>query len=255
MSGMDIVVRTIAEDEFDAWARAEHLGFNQRASDEYVETARSFAELDRTFAAFDGGDIVGSATTRTSAIATPGGKSKLGYVDDVSVLPTHRRRGIMTRVMRQQLDQMRERGEPLAALSASESLIYERFGYGIATWLHRWKIDRRHTTMKFPPDGGGHPRFVSAETAREEWPRLHRPRPRESRRHGSLRRLLLGQRPERRRRSATGRERVLPRRLPARRAHSRTMLIPHTRGDRHGHLPTRRGRRGRGRTLAILLRH
>ena len=173
MSGMDITVRTIAEDEFDAWARAEHLGFNQRASDEYVETARSFAELDRTFAAFDGGDIVGSATTRTSAIATPGGKAKLGYVDDVSVLPTHRRRGIMTRVMRQQLDQMRERGEPLAALSASESLIYERFGYGIATWLHRWKIDRRHTAMKFPPDGGGSPRFVSAETAREEWTRLH----------------------------------------------------------------------------------
>ena len=173
MSGMNIAVRTIAEDEFDAWARAEHLGFNMRASDEYVETARSLAELDRTFAAFDGADIVGSATTRTSAITTPGGKAKLGYVDDVSVLPTHRRRGIMTRVMREQLDQMRERGEPLAALSASESLIYERFGYGIATWLHRWKIDRRHTAMKFPPDGGGRTRFISADTARAEWPRFH----------------------------------------------------------------------------------
>ena len=61
----------------------------------------------------------------------------MGFVDDVTVLPTHRRRGVMSRMMRAQLDQMRERGEPLAALSASESLIYERFGYGIATWYHQ----------------------------------------------------------------------------------------------------------------------
>ena len=68
---------------------------------------------------------------------------------------------------------MRERRELLAALTASESLIYERFGYGIATWAHDWKIDRRHTTMKIPPSGGGHLRFIPSDSARVEWPRLH----------------------------------------------------------------------------------
>ena len=177
---MSIEIRTVGDEEFDKLSRSEALGFGQHASDEYVQVARSFAELDRTFGAFDGDDVVGSATTRTSAMTVPGGSLALGFVDDVSVLPTHRRRGIMTRLMRAQLDQMRERGEPLAALSASESLIYERFGYGIATWYHRWKIDRRHTTMKIPPNGGGRVQFISADVAREEWPKLHA-RMRESR--------------------------------------------------------------------------
>ncbi len=173
MSGMGIVVRPITNDEFDSLSRSEALGFGHHASDEYVKIARSFAELDRTFGAFDGSDIVGSATTRTSEMTVPGGKLNLGFVDDVSVLPTHRRRGIMTQIMKAQMEQMRERGEPLAALTASESLIYERFGYGIATWANEWKIDRHHTEMKAPPNGAGALRFISPETAIEEWPKLH----------------------------------------------------------------------------------
>ena len=170
---MSIIVRTVSDDEFDSAVRASVLGFGDHASDELLRVARSDAELDRTFAAFDGQDIVGTTVTRTSAITTPAGVAKLGFVDDVAVIPTHRRRGILTQMMRAQLDQMRERGEPLAALSASESLIYERFGFGIATWYHRWKIDRRHTAMKIPPNGGGRVRFISADTAREVWPKLH----------------------------------------------------------------------------------
>ena len=170
---MSIVIRTIDEEELDGWTKASSWSFGHHASDEHVQVSRPFTEMDRTFGAFDGAEIVGTTTTRTSAMTVPGRSLKLGFVDDVTVLPTHRRRGIMTRMMRAQLDQMHERGEPLAALTASESLIYERFGYGIATWYHRWKIDRRHTAMKIPPSGEGNLRFVSADTAREEWPKLY----------------------------------------------------------------------------------
>ena len=62
----------------------------------------------------------------------PGGSESLGFVDNVTVLPTHRRRGIMTQLISAQLRQIHERGETLSALTASESLIYERFGYGVA---------------------------------------------------------------------------------------------------------------------------
>lgn len=170
---MSIVVRTISDDEFDRAVRASVLGFGDHASDELLRVARSDADVGRTFGAFDGRDIVGTTVTRTSAMTIPGGTAKLGFVDDVAVLPTHRRRGILTQMMRAQLDQMRESDESLSALSASESLIYERFGFGIATWYHRWKIDRRHTAMKIPPNGGGRVRFISADTAREVWPKLH----------------------------------------------------------------------------------
>ena len=172
-SNTSVVVRTVAEDEFEKLARSEAMGFGYHASDEYVRVARSFAELDRTFGAFEGDQVVGSATIRTSEMTVPGGVLKLGYVDDVSVLPTHRRRGIMTRIIGKQLEQMRERGEPLAALTSSESLIYERFGYGIATWVNEWTIARPHTAMKIPPNADGRLGFVSADEARAEWPALH----------------------------------------------------------------------------------
>ena len=170
---MDIEIRTITEEEFGQWSKADGLGFGYHTTDEQVALSRSFTEVDRTFAAFDGSNIVGTTTTRTTAITIPGGSAKLGYVDDVSVIPTHRRRGIMTGMMRSQLDQMRERGEPMAALGASESLIYERFGFGIATWSAGWKIDRRHTSFKIPPLSGGSLDFIDDETARDEWPKLH----------------------------------------------------------------------------------
>ena len=94
-------------------------------------------------------------------------------MDDVTVLPTHRRRGVMTRIMQAQLRQMRERGEPFAALSASESAIYERIGYGIATWADSWTIGRNHTAFKIEPNGGGNLQFITADQARSEWPQLH----------------------------------------------------------------------------------
>ena len=171
---MGIQIRTITEGEFEAWSRAEARGFGGHATDKYVSIMRSIAELDRSFGAFDGDQIVGSTTTRTSGMTVPGGCADLGYVDDVSVLPTHRRQGVMTNLMRAQLDQIHERGEPLAALTASESAIYERFGFGIATWIDSWTIQRVHTGLSVAPHGGGRLDFISADTAQSEWPRLHR---------------------------------------------------------------------------------
>ena len=170
---MNIQIRPVAKDEFEEWSRAEARAFGFHADDEYVERSRWMAELDRTFAAFADGKIVGTATTRSAALTTPGGEAALGFVDDVAVLPTHRRRGVMTRVMQAQLRQMRERGEPFAALSASESSIYERIGYGIATWADSWTIGRPHTAFKIEPNGGGNFQFISADEARAEWPKLH----------------------------------------------------------------------------------
>ena len=170
---MDIQIRTITEGEFDLWSRAEALGFADHATDEYVRIERSMAELDRSFGAFDGDRTVGTTTTRSSSMTIPGGSESLGFVDNVTVLPTHRRRGIMTQLISAQLRQIHERGETLSALTASESLIYERFGYGVATWADYWTIQRTHTEFKVPPDAGGRLEFVGADAARDEWPRLH----------------------------------------------------------------------------------
>jgi predicted acetyltransferase len=62
-------------------------------------------------------------------------------VTAVGVQPTHRRRGINTAMMRAQLDDVHRRGEPLAALYASEGGIYGRFGYGVAAFLGEINLD------------------------------------------------------------------------------------------------------------------
>ena len=90
---MAVTIRTITEEEFDRWVKAEGLAFGYHATDEQVAVNRSLTDVDRTFAAFDGSRIVGATTTRSTRITIPGGTAKLGYVDDVAVIPTHRRRG------------------------------------------------------------------------------------------------------------------------------------------------------------------
>ena len=70
-------------------------------------------------------------------LSVPGRRAPCGGVTVVGVSPTHRRRGVLRAMMDAQLRDIHERGEPIAALWASEETIYGRFGYGIAAWAAR----------------------------------------------------------------------------------------------------------------------
>ena len=93
----------------------------------------AYLPLDRMHAAFDGGDIVGGSGVYPFEMTVPGGPMQCAGVTIVGVLPTHRRRGILRRMMTAQLADIRERGEPIASLWASEDTIYGRYGYGAAS--------------------------------------------------------------------------------------------------------------------------
>lgn len=131
---MDVEIRTIEEREFEAYLGAVELAFSDTLKPEDVERERTLIEYDRAFAAFDGSEIVGATAAFTMPMTVPGGEVSVPYVTAVGVRPTHRRRGINTALMRSQLDQVHERGEPVAVLTASEGNIYGRFGYGLATY-------------------------------------------------------------------------------------------------------------------------
>ena len=78
--------------------------------------------VDRTLAAFDGDEIVANGGAYTFELTVPGGaRVPTAGVTVVGVRATHRRRGLLTRMMDEQLDDVARRGEPLAALTASES--------------------------------------------------------------------------------------------------------------------------------------
>jgi predicted acetyltransferase len=128
------LIRTIAEDEYDAFESVTDHAFvlpppsGKQRADEMLRL-----EFDRCIAAFDGADQVGAATAFSFRLSVPGGLVPAAGVSWVSVLPTYRRRGIMDGLMRYQLRDISERGEPIAALLPTETPLYGRYGYGMAT--------------------------------------------------------------------------------------------------------------------------
>ena len=89
-------------------------------------------------------------------------------------LPTHRRQGILGRMMRAQLADVRERGEPIAALWASEETIYGRFGYGLAAQDVMIRASRVHAALQPGlPGRVGTTRLVGHDEALKVFPRIY----------------------------------------------------------------------------------
>lgn len=133
---MDVEIRAIAEDEFEPALRSLEAAFSGGLTDDDLRQERLTVETERWHAAVEDERIVGIAAAASLRMTVPGGgQVATAGVTAVGVQPTHRRRGIASALMRTQLDDVHERGEPLAALFASEGGIYGRFGYGTAAFM------------------------------------------------------------------------------------------------------------------------
>lgn len=123
---------------------------------EHFDRRRPLWWAERSFGAFENGTIVGHAGGIPFQTRLPGGTDvATDGVTRVGVLPTHRRRGILTALMHHQLRAAFERGEPLASLRASESVIYGRFGYGLAGLSAHVRIDTAATRFLVPAPTSG----------------------------------------------------------------------------------------------------
>ena len=129
-------IRPIEEDELDGFLNVDEHAFNTSPwSEGDRQVALDRFEFDRTLAAFDGSTQVGVTMCYSFRLSVPGQEVlPAAGVTFVSVLPTHRRRGVLRSLMLRQLADVRDRGEPLAILWASEAVIYGRYGYGRASW-------------------------------------------------------------------------------------------------------------------------
>ena len=144
----DYEMRPITDDELPAFFTMLSAAFGEDNNDDDLAIESLTAETDRTIAAFDGSDIVATAGAFTFEMSVPGGRLPTAGVTYVGVRATHRRRGLLSTMMRNQLHDIHRRGEPIAALWASEAAIYGRFGYGVASQLHRIEIDRVDATVR-----------------------------------------------------------------------------------------------------------
>ena len=170
---MAIDVRAPREEEVDAGRRAVEAAFGSSFEDPWFEAARKVMPLERMLIAVDDDQPVALAAAYPFSLSIPGGELPCGGVTWVGVSPSHRRRGVLTALMRKQLDDLHEQGEPLAALWASESLIYGRFGYGIAAPMHR--LEGMKAGFAFRDDRApvGSVRLIDVTEARERFPAIH----------------------------------------------------------------------------------
>ena len=129
---MAVEIRNPSEDELRDAMRAGEAAFGAEHNEDDHERHRKMLPLERFLTAYDAGRPVGTTGSFEFELTVPGGFVPAAGVTWVAVLPSHRRRGILSEFMHRQLEELRERGEPLAILWASEAAIYGRYGYGIA---------------------------------------------------------------------------------------------------------------------------
>ncbi|MFF4230016.1 GNAT family N-acetyltransferase [Streptomyces sp. NPDC001820] len=163
---MTIELRVLRPSEWDDWFGKLLLAFGGvEEPQEERELWGSLTEHERSIGAWDGDDCVGTAGAFSFGVSVPGGAMvPAAGVTMVSVAATHRRRGVLTSMMRRQLDDVRRWGEPLAVLTASEPEIYGRFGYGIATQQMSAQIDTVRGRIT-APQGADAVRLRFAEVA------------------------------------------------------------------------------------------
>ena len=141
---MAIDVRTVSEDEFPAWIAAMSTGFFSHAREGEAEVRRIGVDLSRVWGAFDGETIVGTLRSWPSDLTLPGGGIvTAAALTNVTVRSTHRRQGLLTRMLEPDLRLAVDRGEPAGILIGAEYPIYGRYGYGPATRFCSMSIDAR----------------------------------------------------------------------------------------------------------------
>jgi predicted acetyltransferase len=168
-----IEIRIPAEDELRAAMQAGEAAFGEETREGEFERFSKMLPHHRWFAAYDGDRPVGTTTSFPFQLTVPGGELAAGGVTWVGVLPSHRRRGILRELMKQQLEDLRDRGEPLAVLYASEPLIYGRFGYGVAAPSVSMDGETARFSYRDDPGPTGAVRIIDAAEALQVLPPVY----------------------------------------------------------------------------------
>ena len=170
----EVELRGVDDGNFAAWAAAFDLTFGIVTSDESLDRRRRVCEQDRLIAATaSNGEVVGTAGAYSFDLSLPGGSTAgCAGITLVSVRADHRRRGLLRRMMQRLLDDAASRAEPFAALWATESPIYGRFGFGPAVPTADVELRREHATLHLdgPVDEVA---LVDRDTAIERFPAIY----------------------------------------------------------------------------------
>ncbi|MFE3161830.1 GNAT family N-acetyltransferase [Streptomyces sp. NPDC059224] len=174
-----VEVRPVTEPELEDWHRALNTGFLQQPTltADQLEARRKQFVPGRLLGAFDGSRCVATFRSFDQELTAVGGATvPADAISSVTVSPTHRRRGLLTRMMSKDLAAAKERGDVVATLIAAEYPIYGRYGFGPATTLTEWTVEVGRTGLDprwSAPEDGARIDLLDAEDVRKLGPELH----------------------------------------------------------------------------------
>ncbi|MFI5556698.1 GNAT family N-acetyltransferase [Streptomyces sp. NPDC051738] len=174
-----IDVRPITEADIPDWIRALNTGFLRTPGVAETEIAdrASYIIPARTLGAFDAGRCVATFRSFPQELTTVGGATvPADAISNVTVTPTHRRRGLLTRMMAHDLTAAKDRGDVVATLISAEYPIYGRYGFGPATWTAQWTVDTPRAGLDprwSGPEDGGRIDIVDPADVRKIGPELY----------------------------------------------------------------------------------
>jgi predicted acetyltransferase len=171
---MSIEVRSITPDEVARVRDVLATAFGGGDPDEsWNPVWENVFETDRIIAAYEGDEMVGVAGNFTFDMTIPGGTLPTAGLTIVGVLPTHRRKGILNKLMRAQFEDAQTHGESASILWASEEIIYQRFGYGMASRQMQIELDRGHGGFRNDPGPSGRTRLLTPQEALKVLPGIY----------------------------------------------------------------------------------
>ncbi len=170
---MAIEIRPLEANELPQFAETFSIALGLELSPKHVDRMAAFFNRERLRVAVDRGRIVATFGAHDLPITVPGASAPLAGTTVVTVMPTHRRQGLLRQLMTEHLHELHEEGQFLAGLWASEGAIYGRFGFGVATERARWKIPKWAAKLASPVDLGDAMQWLSHDEALQELPRLY----------------------------------------------------------------------------------
>lgn len=178
---MNLDLRTVSESEYPEWLRAVGTGFLRAAApaEDEIKVRLAHTDLSRVRGVFEGERCVATFRSFAQELTVVGGATvPADAISAVTVTPTHRRRGLLGRMMAADLAAAKERGDVVATLIAAEYPIYGRYGFGPATWTTEWEVDVTRAGLDprrpVPSEAdGGRIDLVDGAEVRKLGPALH----------------------------------------------------------------------------------
>lgn len=166
-------IRPLTNEDIPRFQRGVDLTFAWEPTEQQTKRLEDTFEMRRMFGAFDRDELIGTGGAFSFDMTTPGGSVGCGGTTVITVIPSHRRRGVLNQMMEFHLDEVVEHDEPVAALWASESGIYGRYGYGVSAYHARVTMERSRIEFRNSDPPSGQVQILGVDEAKEVVPPIY----------------------------------------------------------------------------------